>query len=214
MRELNVALFTGIEDYLKNCSSRASLAQFVVSHKETTKSFIQQFDNKIQAKNNLVNKYTIAFKNVLPTRKRITGKAVYLGIPFAEARLERNIQIQMYRALEVDVSVAKRAATKNLTTNTNSTRKNATKSEVDNEKEEDTDDSREGEEDIDDGSEDEEDVVDNHNYVSNGYNMKQDFRKFRNGARRLAKSQGLFVNETYSSYCKYIHLRFTFFRVY
>ncbi|RCH85404.1 hypothetical protein CU097_006139 [Rhizopus azygosporus] len=113
------SVVSSIEDYLKNCSSRASLAQFVVSHKETTKSFIQQFDNKIQAKNNLVNKYTIAFKNVLPARKRITGKAVYLGIPFAEARLERNIQIQMYRALEVDVSVAKRAATKNLTTNTN-----------------------------------------------------------------------------------------------
>lgn len=204
MRELNVAFFTGIEDYLKNCSSRASLAQFVVSHKETTKSFIQQFDNKIQAKNNLVNKYTIAFKNVFPARKRITGKAMYLGMPFAEARLERNIQIQMYRGLKVDVSVAKRAATKNLTTNTNNTRKNVTKSEVDDEEEEDTDDSRE----------DEEGVVDNHNYASNGYNMKQDFRKFRNGARRLAKLQGLFVNETYNSYCKYIHLIFIFFRIY
>lgn len=80
-----------------------------------------------------------------------------------------------YKILEAGVSEARRAILNNLNANTNESR-----SEVD---------------EVDDADkENEEDIDDDHDYASNGYNIKQGFREFTTISRNLAKSQGLFVN--------------------
>ncbi|KAI8047167.1 uncharacterized protein B0P05DRAFT_448618, partial [Gilbertella persicaria] len=85
---------------------RASLARSVDDNKEQTKLFIRQFDSEIQATNNLINEYVAQSKIIYPTRKRVTGKQVDLGPIYAEARLDRGVQIESYRILETAVSMA------------------------------------------------------------------------------------------------------------
>lgn len=75
-------------------------------NKEQTKLYIRQFDSEAQAANNLVNKYAAQFKAVFPARKRVTGKKVDLGIIYAEARLDRRVQIESSQTLETGLSVA------------------------------------------------------------------------------------------------------------
>ncbi|KAI9359696.1 hypothetical protein BD770DRAFT_385328 [Pilaira anomala] len=159
-----------IGDYLKETKSRASLAQFVDGNKEQTKLFIRQFDSETQATNNLVNKYAAQFKTTYPARKRVTGKQVNLGIIYAEARVERSIQIESYKALETGVSVAGRGTRGRISGNNGG-------SVEDTEDTEDTGDTEEVPE-----------------KASNGYNIIEGFNVFREEARTLAESQGLFIN--------------------
>ncbi|CEP10073.1 hypothetical protein [Parasitella parasitica] len=117
------------------------------------------FDTETQAKKNLEKKYTDAFKTVFPNRQRITGKSIDVGILYAEAQAERKTLMEGYKTLEAGVSEARRAILNDLNANTNESR-----SEVD---------------EVDDADkENEEDIDDDHDYASNGYNIKQGFREF------------------------------------
>ncbi|KAG2208172.1 hypothetical protein INT46_005847 [Mucor plumbeus] len=154
MGELNVSFLTDIEKYLKDCKTRCSLTQFVDLNKKDTKIYIHQFDTETQARKSLEIKYTGAFKTVFPNRKRITIKSIDIGILYAEARAERKTLMEGYKTLEAGISEARRALLNNLNANTNESR-----SEVD------------GVDDAD--KENEEDIDDDHDYASNGYNIKQ-----------------------------------------
>lgn len=173
MNELTVVFLAGIGDYLKGTKSRASLAQFVDDNNEQTKLFIRQFDSETQATNNLVNKYVAQFKTTYPKRKRVTGKQVDLGIIYAEARLERGVQIESYRTLETGVLVAGRGTRGRISGNNGGSVENT----------EDTED-----------TEDTGDTEEVSEKASNGYNIIEGFNVFREEARTLAEVQGLFIN--------------------